>query len=404
MNTLAYWAFAYLPAPVLRRGITTGAFLRSLLRLVRTRRVTAQVLEGTRAGVPLRVLWVGDGPYREYLLPRLFPNGFAVLESADVSQAALPDRRGVLAGQCDLMAVERNRLLAPLAGFRRIPPGVRMGLSFRQRPPLGAKTRGKWDQARKRVAAAGVEFRDYLVRDVPEMLRRFYDELYAPHITAQFGLEHVESFGAMRAIYARGLLRLGFQGDTPIAGALYAIEGRTLVCCKSAVRDRDDPVHRAAGSIFLRLDYAEAQGYQAYDGFHARPFFEDGVFRHKRERCLDVRAERWAVYPGWDEDLFLRILRPAPGVLDFLRAEPHLRLCGDGSLAACLCPAADVEMVRAVIVEYERRRTPGIGRYEFLVPHAPSAQEDVALRDGCGQPATSMKFITFESLAGRGGA
>lgn len=398
MNSLAYWAFAYLPEPVQRPVVSTGAFLRSLLRLVRGSRVKAQLIEGTRAGFQLRVLWAGQGPFREYLLPRLFPNGFTVLESVGVNHTTLLNLRGGLVGQCDLIAVERNRLLSPLVGFRRILPHVRMGLDFQQQRTLNSNTRHRRDQVRSRVADGGVEFRDYQVQDAPEMLSRFYHELYAPHIAAQFGRHNVESFSAMRAYYPKALLRLGFQNGILISGILFMIVDRALVFCKYGVRNSKDPVHRAAASIFLHLDYAKARGYQAYDAFHGRPFFEDGVFRYKRGCGLDVRAERCSVY--WDEELYLRILRLSPGVLDFLRSEPHLRLCEDGSLAACLCPAAKEDMVGAVIEEYQQRRTPGIGRYEFLVSRTPSAEEEVRLRDGCGQPTEPFIFIEYKSVSG----
>jgi hypothetical protein len=331
------------------------------------------------------------------MLPRLFPAGFLVRDHERVPLPALRRALSRRAAQCDLIAVERNRLLEPWPGYRRLPPGVRMVLDLRTDAPLDAHARYYRKKAVDQVAEAGVRFEDVDPAGREGWLRRFYDELYAPHVAARFGSASLESFAQMRVLWGRGPLRLAFHEGRLIAGSLFTVEADTLVFCKYGVRDPRNPLHRAAASIYLHFDYARSRGYAAYDAFHARPFFEDGVFAHKRLCGLGVRPEESGWY--WDEDLLMRIVAASPAILEFLQAQPFLHVESDGGLVANLCVAGEARLTSAVAREYRRRRTPGIARYDFLVPHLPNDAQRAEIARACGPGADRIGYRTIAGVA-----
>lgn len=115
----------------------------------------------------------------------------------------------------------------------------------------------------------------------------FYHRMYLPHIQKRYGdLSQIDSYGAMRQFFEKGVLLLVTKDDQPVAGALSLIEGKSLVFRRTGVLDGDDSHVKGGAQLalyYFQLKYAVDNGLDTFDTMKSAPFLNDGVFRHKGE-------------------------------------------------------------------------------------------------------------------------
>ena len=137
-------------------------------------------------------------------------------------------------------------------------------------------------------------------RDLAEF-DHFYHRMYVPHAERQFEKEaKIDSYQRLRGVFERGFLLLLAEGGRDVAGSLCYVDGDRLVYHRGGVLDSSEEHVRngaQAASYVAMFSQAKAMKLKRLDVGTSRAFFDDGVYRNKREWGASVRVgedlERW---------------------------------------------------------------------------------------------------------------
>jgi len=359
MRQFLFLLFLYLPDPILYLMVSIAAFTRSVYRTISNYNLSVESYEGLRGGKSVRMLWIGTDEMKGYILHMLYDSEFKTTKLADTNIFKLKKTIDSLSDSHGLIYVEMNRLLPALSGFKQIPPYLNTIMK------LDELNNTECRRIMKIVHEASVEFRAFKVSDDIDKLQLFYEQLYAPHISSKYPEVEVESFDSMRIFYAKGVVLLAYLDGAAIAGSLLLPRGDTLMLCKYGIADAEDPIHRAAGSYYNMISYTQSLGFTQFSSFHARPFLNDGLFRHKRGCGMSFEIERRNYY--FDRNLYCRVVDYNRGTIDFLSENPFA-FVRDGKLVANVtCPPMDSGIVDEVVSRQSKALTGGIDRYEHCI-------------------------------------
>ena len=157
-------------------------------------------------------------------------------------------------------------------------------------------TTGTWEDVRKRFSRR----KRQITKDLPEKFNLgyrisndledfnfFYHRMHIPHIKKQFGkLAFIDSYDAMKKIFLNGFLLLVISGKEAVAGSLCQVKDKVLISHRMGVLDGDES-HILSGAqtavSYFELIYANEQNLHSVDVGNSPPFFNDGVYRHKRD-------------------------------------------------------------------------------------------------------------------------
>jgi hypothetical protein len=168
----------------------------------------------------------------------------------------------------------------------------------------------------------GLEYR--LVRE-EEAVRRFYEEMYVPHLTRRFGdAAYIEPEWKIRYCVENGtLMEVLRDGQVVAAQVLWGNQGSLHFLWSGTVGDEYGAQSRGVfpALYYFGLLHAFEGGYREVDYCGSRPVLTDGIVQLKR---------RWGgqVFDGWSRDtLFIQPRNFGPANLEFLRNNPLVARC-----------------------------------------------------------------------------
>lgn len=385
MGNFLYYIFLYTPTPILEAMMSAAGYLKSMYEILRHFRLPVVMVEGYRMNYPVKAVWIGTDEMKPYILDKLYGGKYRSIRMTDMTLIDFRFQLKKYEQEYDIVFLELNSLLPSIGGYKRIKKELYTTMRIEERKEELFKS------IIKQIEKSNIIFKVYRVSKNVDKLRIFYDQLYAPHISATYGASSVESFETMRSFYPKGWLRLGYLNGEPIAGTIFFIRKNIMVSCKYGVRDPKNKLHRAAASIYSQLKYAEDMELSHFHSFHTKPFLNDGVTSHKRHCGLGVQIEKRHYY--FNKDTYVRIVNFSPGVIDFLSKEPFV-FVNEGRLVANLtCPIGSSSLVDEVVGQYRRYRTKGIAHYEINLERELSAQEKREILKKCLESVSQKPFV-----------
>ena len=272
--------------------------LKWLLLLPRSFRLTCLVFpENGRMG---RIVYLGEGESVSYVRS-VFQRegGDCEIRRIPLLQAGKVIREMVRKGT--ILCVEVNRLLGPCMPGKLLPsfPWVR------QRTVLSSREYDKRKKAIDAVYGRKVRKYGYGFRTVTDSgsLRRFYTELYLPHISARFGEERsARSLSEMAHAVKAGFLLQVLHDDVWVSGAVCMIRNKEIsVLTFGHLPEQIFPLARGALSAAYHyiFSYAESAGLESVDLGRSRPHAADGVYWHKQRWGASAEKDPWPHNSLW---------------------------------------------------------------------------------------------------------
>ncbi|MEA2746191.1 MAG: hypothetical protein QOI41_334 [Myxococcales bacterium] len=325
----------------------------------------ATLVEGTLKGsdVASRCLMVmpRNSPFEHYLLRRMYGESFTRVRVRRIWIPALKRLAKNLPADVDFciaaLPSRWDRTFATLHDFKS-PTIVRQVIDLS----------GDWPDITKRFNKKKREIFNRLTKKNPYEFRiskeladfdHFYRRMYFPHTEKQFGkAAKIDSYETLKTYFQRGFLLLVTEGGVDVGGSLCFFEGDTMVFHRGGVLDgNEEHVNNGAQTslYFYKIRYAKEQKRARLDLGHSRAFFDDGVYRHKRE---------WGASVTVDDDLksWLYFFNPKScrqGASMF-RKNPLIVHTGDGLKGYCVVPE-DAELSDAEKRDIAKRYdSPGI--------------------------------------------
>jgi hypothetical protein len=187
-----------------------------------------------------------------------------------------------------------------------------------------------------------------LVRD-DAAIRRFYEELYVPHLKRRFGeAAYIEPEWKIRYCVESGtLMEIHREGELMAAQVLWGSRGSLHFLWSGLTREEYGRETRGAfpALYYYGIVHAFENGFAEADYCGSRPVLADGIFQLKR---------RWgaSVHDGWSRDtLFIRPRRLSGACLELLGRSPLIVRDAGGLAGRVLCgaaPAGFADVERAV--------------------------------------------------------
>ena len=348
------------------------------------RHVGALLYSGTEkhTGEPLRLLYVGSGNHLAWVRDLAFrecrleaeEDGLAVWRTRRLVESRAQDADLVIA---DLPWPWHRQLQG--RGFVEVPAWINQRFALP----------GHWPEVlpRLRRSARGEDMRAIrknrlqyrLVRD-ESAIRRFYDEMYVPHLTRRFGeAAWIEPEWKIRYCVESGtLMEIRRDEELVAAQVLWGSRGSLHFLWAGAAGEHFG--HETRGIFpalyYYGLLYAFENGFDEADYCGSRPLLSDGIFQMKR---------RWgaSVFDGWSRDtLFVRPRRMSAASLAFLARNPFIAREAGGLAGRVFCAGAataeDVARAEQVCVSDGIREI----RIDSLQAPAPGALEAAAAVPG----------------------
>lgn len=178
-------------------------------------------------------------------------------------------------------------------------------------------TSNGWEGVRKRLYKKKREFCNKMDRNPSFSCRIskdlkdfnfFYNDMHMPHIQNRFrGLAMVAPYERMKNLFLTGFVLFVQEKDTFVAGGLCSIRNDTLFMQIAGVLNGDEQYLQRGASYaqyYFTLKYALEHGISKVDLVRSRPFFNDGVFKAKKE---------WGarVYPNDESRLWVYFFIPS---------------------------------------------------------------------------------------------
>lgn len=350
------------------------------------------------SGAPLRILYFGGGENLAYVLGLIYEQHRVEEERQGLS--VWQARRWLRAarGQADLFVADLpwpyHRLLRGVGGLEA-PAWVDQRLRLPQRwDDVFAQLRGSAKSVDlRKIRRHGLTYR--VVRD-DSAIRRFYHEMYVPHISQRFGgAAFVEPEWKIEYCIQRGALMQVLAGDEPIAAQVMYPQGNRLQFLWAGTHGVAAGQHPKAAFpalYYFGVVYAFENGYDDADYCGSRPSLADGVLQLKR---------RWGgvIHDGWSlETLFFRPFDLEAANLGFLSRCPLVVRRGGHLVGKMACgeQAPGLEDIERIAQNYV---TPGLERvrvYSLVTPGAEvvaagaAAGCDIVDLSGQRDPATVL--------------
>ena len=350
-----------------------------------TRTSTALVISGLEkhSGAPLRSLYFGSGNHLAYLLGLVYrehriDKEHAGLRTWNVRRWADGNDR-----DADLVLADLpwpyHRLLKG-RGFVEVPAWVnqRIPLAAEWQDVLARLRRSARGEDMRSIRKHGLEYR--LVRE-EEAVRRFYEEMYVPHLTRRFGdAAYIEPEWKIRYCVENGtLMEILRDGQVVAAQVLWANRGSMHFLWSGTVGEEFGAQSRGVfpALYYFGLQHAFECGYGEVDYCGSRPVLTDGIVQVKR---------RWGgqVFDGWSRDtLFIQPRNFGQANVEFLRNNPLIARCRDelvGKVFFGAEPVGSEQVARAGQVY----ATPGISAIKLYSLQPPQDEARAALRSAPG--------------------
>jgi hypothetical protein len=302
------------------------------------------------SGMPLRAAYFGSGNHLAYVRALLFRDSSVESEATRLpawSAVRWLDRHG---GGADIVVADLPwpwHLPARGRGMIEVPAWINQRMCLPQRwqdvfPKLRRSARG---EDMRNIRKNGLEYR--LVRD-EAAVRRFYEDMYVPHLTRRFGdAAYIEPEWKIRYCVERGtLMEIRRQGELVAAQVLWGNRGLLhFLWSGTTGADRGAETRGTFPALYYYgILHAFENGYDEVDYCGSRAVLTDGIFQLKR---------RWgaSVYDGWSRDsLFLAVRHCAGANFEFLTRNPLIARARGGLVGKVFCGeaarAADVERAR----------------------------------------------------------
>jgi len=272
--------------------------LKWLLLLPRSFRLTCLVFpENGRMG---RIVYLGEGEsvlYVRSVFQR--EGGDCEMRRIPLLQAGKVIREMVRKGT--ILCVEVNRLLGPCMPGKLLPsfPWVR------QRTVLSSPEYDKRKKTIDAVYGRKVRKYGYRFRTVTDSgsLRRFYTELYLPHIRARFGEDQfARGLAELEKAVKSGFLLQVFHGDVWVSGAVCRVRKKEIsVLTFGHLPEEILPLARGAlsSAYYFIFSYAESVGLESVDLGRSRPHSAEGVYWHKQRWGATAEKDPWPHTALW---------------------------------------------------------------------------------------------------------
>ena len=320
-----------------------------------TREASALVVSGPekQSGAPLRSLYFGSGNNQSYVLGLLYDDYRIEEEHPHLQAWQVKSWVDGYRNKVDLVVADLpwpyHRLLAD-RGFLETPAWVDQKLSLPEtwEEVLGQLRSSARGEDLRKIRKHGLQYR--IVRD-EAAIRRFYGEMYVPHLTNRFGrAAYIEPEWKVRYCAENGALMEILRDGEIVAGQVLFGDRQEMQLLWAGTASGE--FGQQSQGVFPALYYfgvlyAFEHGYHAADYCGSRPLLSDGIFQLKR---------RWGghVYDGWSRDtLFFLPLHHGEANLGFLTRHPLIVRCGAGLVGKVLLgtePVQPDDVARAELV------------------------------------------------------
>ena len=322
-------------------ALKSAGALKNELYSVYVRHFThATLVEGTLkgSGLPCRCLLVmtRNSPFENYLLGKLFEGSFKRLS---VRRMWIPTLKKLAKhpppGVDFIVASLARKWDREFEGLHHLksPPIVRQVLDLS----------GDWTDIKKRLNRKKREVFNgllttnrygYRVSRDPRDFERFYYQMYVPHTKKQFqAAARVDSYASLKTNFDNGFLLMLTEGGQDVAASLCYIKGDTMTFHRGGVLDgSEEHVKNGAQTVlyFFKVQYAKERDLSRLDLQHSRAFFDDGVYRHKREWGASVSVDHDIV--SW---MYLFDPKGSAQAAAFLHKNPLIVQTKDGLVGYC---------------------------------------------------------------------
>jgi hypothetical protein len=295
------------------------------------------------SGATLRSLYFGSGNNLPYVLGLLYDEYRIDEEHRHLHAWQARNWVEGYRNKVDLVTADLpwpyHRLLAD-RGLLETPAWVDQKLSLPQSwegvlAQLRSSARG---EDLRKIRKHGLQYR--IVRD-EEAIRRFYGEMYVPHLTNRFGsAAYIEPEWKVRYCAENGALMEILRDGEIVAGQVLFGDRQSLQLLWAGTSGGE--FGQQSQGVFPALYYfgvlhAFERGYHAADYCGSRPLLSDGIFQLKR---------RWGghVYDGWSRDtLFFLPSHLGQANLSFLTRHPLIARSSQGLVGKVLVGAEPIQ-------------------------------------------------------------
>lgn len=307
-----------------------------------TREASAVRVSGAekQSGAPLRALYFGSGNHLPYVLDLLYGEHRVEDERPKLSVRQARRWAERARSEVDLFVADLpwpyHRLLSG-QGLLEMPAWLdqKLPLPDRWDDVFGCLRSSAKGEDLRNIRRHGFTYR--IVRD-EAAIRRFYSEMYVPHVTHRFGeAAFVEPEWKIQYCAGHGaLMEILCDGEVVAGQVLYGHRDNLqfLWAGTRGAQSGRQPKGLFPALFYYGLLYTFEHGYRTADYCGSRSLLSDGVFQLKR---------RWggAVYDGWSLDtLFFRPNDLGPANLGFLTRCPAIAR-SDRGLVGKVCTGQD---------------------------------------------------------------
>ncbi len=206
-------------------------------------------------------------------------------------------------------------------GFMVMPEWVMFKLDITKPLPDGRSSRTLKDNLRK---VRKYNYSYEITHDFTK-LEYFYHHMYLPYARNRYGeLSLVGGLRDLRKIFERGALLLVNRNNECIAGDLLQMQGNMISARYTGITDGKMEYlgqGALAACYYFAQIWAKEKGYTWVDYGHCRPFFDDGVFHHKKTWGMEIMKSTRPMLAT--KAVFgIKACTDNPGVLDFLAKNP----------------------------------------------------------------------------------
>jgi hypothetical protein len=318
-------------------------------------------LRGCGTACRCLMLTARNSPFENYLLRRMFGDTFRRIRT---KRAWIP------------WLGRRTAALPPDVDFCVAALPARWDHAFSRRCALKSPAivhqaidlAGDWSDLKKRLHRKKREVLNRFMSKSPYSTRisrelgdfdRFYHRMYVPHTLRQFETSaRVDSYETVKRYFMRGFLLILSEAGEDVAGSVCYVQDDRFVFHRGGVLDGDEAHVRngaQSASYVAMITQAKAMDLKVLDVGHSRAFFDDGVYRHKREWGASV-----CVDPDLDSWMYVFDPNHSEKCASFLRHNPLIVHTTDGLMAYSVAePAADDPAVDVAVFE-RRFHAPGV--------------------------------------------
>jgi hypothetical protein len=301
----------------------------------------ATLVEGTLKGgaVPCRciLIMVPNSPLENYLLLKMFGETFTRVRTWRIWIPSL--KRLVKKPPTDVDFCIANLLARWDRSFNtmadlKIPSIVHQVIDLT----------GDWPDIKKRFHRKKREIFNRFMKSNPYTYKiskdladfdYFYYRMYEPHSKKHFqDCARIDSYDEMKKYFLKGFLLILMEDDNAVAGSLCLVKRDTMIYHRGGVLDGDEEHIRKGAQTALyyyKILIAKDQKLSRLDLLQSRPFFNDGVYRHKRE---------WGASVSVDEDLetwmYFFNLRNPEQAASFFQINPVIVSTPEGLMGYCV--------------------------------------------------------------------